>query len=30
VHPYDQRWGMLLDRRYKAQAADVARQSAAP
>jgi 3-mercaptopyruvate sulfurtransferase SseA len=30
VHPYDQRWGMLLDGRYKAQAPDVARQSAAP
>jgi rhodanese-related sulfurtransferase len=30
VHPYDQRWGMLLDRRYKAQAADIAKQSAAP
>jgi rhodanese-related sulfurtransferase len=30
VHPYDQRWGMLLDGRYKAQAADVAKQSAAP
>jgi rhodanese-related sulfurtransferase len=30
VHPYDQRWGMLLDGRYRAEAAEVGKQSAAP
>jgi rhodanese-related sulfurtransferase len=30
VHPYDSRWGMLLDGKYRAQADDVAKQSAAP
>ena len=30
VHPYDRRWGMLLDGRYRAQADDVAKRSAAP
>ena len=30
VHPYDQRWGYLLPRRYRAQAADLPKQSAAP
>jgi rhodanese-related sulfurtransferase len=30
VHPYDRRWGMLLDGRYRARAAEVGRQSAAP
>jgi rhodanese-related sulfurtransferase len=30
VHPYDQRWGWLLDGRYRAQAPEVGKQSAAP
>jgi rhodanese-related sulfurtransferase len=30
VHPYDRRWGYLLPRRYRAQAAEVPEQSAAP
>ena len=30
VHPYDRRWGMLLEGRYRAQAPEVAEQSAAP
>jgi rhodanese-related sulfurtransferase len=30
VHPYDRRWGILLDGRYRAQAVDVGKQSAAP
>jgi rhodanese-related sulfurtransferase len=30
VHPYDRRWGMLLDGKYKAEAAEVGKQSAAP
>lgn len=30
VHPYDRRWGMLLEGRYRAQAPEVVEQSAAP
>ena len=30
VHPYDQRWGYLLEARYRAQAPDVEKRSAAP
>jgi len=30
VHPYDRRWGMLLDGRYRAQAPGLPKQSAAP
>lgn len=30
VHPYDRRWGMLLDGKYRAQADDIGKQSAAP
>ena len=30
VHPYDQRWGYLVEGRYRAQASDVGRRSAAP
>jgi len=30
VHPYDRRWGYLLPSRYRAQAAEVPKQSAAP
>jgi rhodanese-related sulfurtransferase len=30
VHPYDQRWGYLVQGQYRARAADVPRQSAAP
>ena len=30
VHPYDQRWGLLVDGKYRAQAADVEKRSAAP
>jgi rhodanese-related sulfurtransferase len=30
VHPYDQRWGYLVEQRYRARAADVPKQSAAP
>lgn len=30
VHPYDRRWGMLLDGKYRAQADEVGKQSAAP
>jgi rhodanese-related sulfurtransferase len=30
VHPYDQRWGLLLEGRYRAEAADVEKRSAAP
>jgi rhodanese-related sulfurtransferase len=30
VHPYDQRWGLLVDGRYRAQSADVEKRSAAP
>lgn len=30
VHPYDQKWGLLVDGRYRAQAADVEKRSAAP
>jgi rhodanese-related sulfurtransferase len=30
VHPYDQRWGYLLETRYRAQAPDLPKQSAAP
>jgi rhodanese-related sulfurtransferase len=30
VHPYDQRWGMLVDGRYRAQAPDVEKRSAGP
>jgi rhodanese-related sulfurtransferase len=30
VHPYDRRWGLLVQRRYRAQAPDLERRSAAP
>jgi rhodanese-related sulfurtransferase len=30
VHPYDQRWGYLLEKQYRARAPDVPKQSAAP
>jgi rhodanese-related sulfurtransferase len=30
VHPYDQRWGMLVEGRYRAQAPDLEKRSAAP
>lgn len=30
VHPYNRNWGWLLDGRYRVQAADVEKQSAAP
>jgi rhodanese-related sulfurtransferase len=30
VHPYDRRWGLLVQKSYRAQAPDVAEQSAAP
>jgi rhodanese-related sulfurtransferase len=30
VHPYDRRWGMLLESRYRAEAPDLEPQSAAP
>ena len=30
VHPYDRKWGMLLEGRYRVQAPEVAGQSAAP
>ncbi|HZA99312.1 MAG TPA: rhodanese-like domain-containing protein [Gemmatimonadales bacterium] len=30
VHPYDQRWGYLVEGRYRAQAPDVEKHSAAP
>ncbi len=30
VHPYDQRWGYLVEKRYRAPAPDVPKQSAAP
>jgi rhodanese-related sulfurtransferase len=30
VHPYDRRWGLLLDGRYRAEAPDVEKTSAAP
>jgi rhodanese-related sulfurtransferase len=30
VHPYDQKWGMLVEGRYRAQATDVEKRSAAP
>lgn len=30
VHPYDRKWGLLLEGRYRAQAPEVAEQSAAP
>jgi rhodanese-related sulfurtransferase len=30
VHPYERRWGMLLDGKYRAQADEVGKQSAAP
>ncbi|HET6837885.1 MAG TPA: rhodanese-like domain-containing protein [Gemmatimonadales bacterium] len=30
VHPYDQRWGYLLEGRYRAPASDVEKRSAAP
>jgi rhodanese-related sulfurtransferase len=30
VHPYNRKWGMLLEGRYRAQATEVAEQSAAP
>ena len=30
VHPYDRRWGLLLEGRYRAEAPDVEKQSAGP
>jgi rhodanese-related sulfurtransferase len=30
VHPYDSRWGILLESRYRVEAPDVGKQSAAP
>jgi rhodanese-related sulfurtransferase len=30
VHPYDQRWGLLIEGRYRAQAGEVEQRSAAP
>jgi rhodanese-related sulfurtransferase len=30
VHPYDRKWGLLVERRYRAQAPDLDAQSAAP
>jgi rhodanese-related sulfurtransferase len=30
VHPYDQRWGLLLEGRHRAEAAQVEKRSAAP
>jgi rhodanese-related sulfurtransferase len=30
VHPYDQRWGYLVEGRYRAKASDVGKRSAAP
>jgi rhodanese-related sulfurtransferase len=30
VHPYDRRWGYLVERRFRAQAPDLPKQSAAP
>ena len=30
VHPYDQRWGLLVDGRYRAEVPDVEKRSAAP
>jgi rhodanese-related sulfurtransferase len=30
VHPYDRRWGLLVEGNYRAPAADVEKQSAAP
>jgi rhodanese-related sulfurtransferase len=30
VHPYDQRWGLLVEGRYRAQTPDLERRSAAP
>jgi rhodanese-related sulfurtransferase len=30
VHPYDRRWGMLLDGRHRAKAAEVEKRSAGP
>jgi len=30
VHPYDQRWGYLVEGRYRAQAGEVEKRSAAP
>jgi rhodanese-related sulfurtransferase len=30
VHPYDQRWGMLVEGRYRAKAPDLEKRSAAP
>jgi rhodanese-related sulfurtransferase len=30
VHPYDQRWGMLVDGRHRAEAPDLEKRSAAP
>lgn len=30
VHPYDRRWGLLVEKRYRAQAPDLDAQSAAP
>jgi rhodanese-related sulfurtransferase len=30
VHPYDRKWGQLVEGRYRAQAPEVAKESAAP
>jgi 3-mercaptopyruvate sulfurtransferase SseA len=30
VHPYDRKWGLLVEGRYRAQAPDLEKQSAAP
>ena len=30
VHPYDRKWGLLVEKRYRAQAPDLEAQSAAP
>jgi 3-mercaptopyruvate sulfurtransferase SseA len=30
VHPYDRKWGLLVEKRYRAQAPDLEAQSVAP
>ena len=30
VHPYDRRWGLLVEGRYRAEAPDLEKRSAAP
>jgi 3-mercaptopyruvate sulfurtransferase SseA len=30
VHPYDQKWGLLVDGKYRAEAPDLEKHSAAP